>query len=426
SGRPALPSYLPCPPQAQMQSHIPQAPHHNMSHSRERSSKLTGLVSNKTISDFALSPFAGFVSKKERSWLIKIQQLQCQGCGNPYEDDFYYTSWKQKKMSLEKHRQGLKAENQEYVWATANLHHYHYAPPTFAGSLGKPTLSTVNYPRQLIDLSSDSPDDDDKLSVKSSTSQKKLRALLLQLENIALLIIECDDRHRILCAPSLPQEIQEELKSGVESRMETIVQTLCLNERLQAVLLINKGRQIFARTLSFANEQQQLHLLKSFFAALSTLVKKVPSNEMNESLLVPIFKTFSRFSKNALASFINDSKLDFGSDITVNLVVIIFKLYLCRSGRPALPSYLPCPPQAQMQSHIPQAPHHNMSHSRERSSKLTGLVSNKTISDFALSPFAGFVSKKERSWLIKIQQLQCQGCGNPYEDDFYYTVCFMF
>ncbi|VDM07601.1 unnamed protein product [Wuchereria bancrofti] len=334
SGRPALPSYLPCPPQAQMQSHIPQAPHHNMSHSRERSSKLTGLVSNKTISDFALSPFAGFVSKKERSWLIKIQQLQCQGCGNPYEDDFYYTSWKQKKMSLEKHRQGLKAENQEYVWATANLHHYHYAPPTFAGSLGKPTLSTVNYPRQLIDLSSDSPDDDDKLSVKSSTSQKKLRALLLQLENIALLIIECDDRHRILCAPSLPQEIQEELKSGVESRMETIVQTLCLNERLQAVLLINKGRQIFARTLSFANEQQQLHLLKSFFAALSTLVKKVPSNEMNESLLVPIFKTFSRFSKNALASFINDSKLDFGSDITVNLVFttnLLISLLVCCS-----------------------------------------------------------------------------------------------
>lgn len=79
-----------------------------------------------------------------------------------------------------------------------------------------------------------------------------------------------------------------------------------------------------------------------------------------------------------------------------------------------------------MQPHIPQVLHHNMSYNRDRSSKLTGLVSNKTISDFALSPFAGFVSKRERSWLIKIQQLQCQGCGNPYEDDFYYTVCIMF
>ncbi|VDO44493.1 unnamed protein product [Onchocerca flexuosa] len=279
SGRPALPPYLLCPPQMQIQPHIPQAFHHNMSYNRDRSSKLTGLVSNKTISDFALSPFAGFVSKRERNWLIKIQQLQCQGCGNPYEDDFYYTTWKQQKMALERRKKGLKPENEDYLWGTTNLHYCHYVPPTFAGSLGKPTLSTVNYPRQLIDLSSDSPDDD-KLSLKSSTSQKKLRALLLQLENVALLIIECDDRRRILCAPSLSHEIQEEMRSGIESRMKIIIETLCLNSRLQDVLLINKGRQIFVRTLSLANEQQQLHLLKSFFAALSTVAKKVPSNEV--------------------------------------------------------------------------------------------------------------------------------------------------
>uniref|UniRef100_A0A0R3RG75 PAT1 domain-containing protein n=1 Tax=Elaeophora elaphi TaxID=1147741 RepID=A0A0R3RG75_9BILA len=335
SGRPALPSYLPCPPQSQMQSHIPQVHYHNMSYSRDRSSKLTGLVSNKTISDFALSPFAGFVSKKERSWLIKIQQLQCQGSGNPYEDDFYYTTWRQQKMALERHRKGLEAEDEEcgYVWDATNLHHYQYVPPTFAGSLGKPTLSTVNYPRQLIDLSSDSPDDDDKLSVKTSTSQKKLRALLLQVENVASLIIECGDRHRMLCAPSLSNEIQEELRSGIESRMKTVVETLCLNGRLQAVLLINKGRQMFARTLSLANEQQQLHLLKSFFASLSTVIKKVPSNEMNESLLVSIFETFSHFSKNALTSFIGDSKLNFASDIFMNLFTtnLLISLLICCS-----------------------------------------------------------------------------------------------
>ncbi|CAG9540358.1 unnamed protein product [Cercopithifilaria johnstoni] len=335
SGRPTLPFYLPCPPQSQMQSHIPQVLHHNMSYNRDRSSKLTGLVSNKTISDFALHPFAGFVSKKERSWLIKIQELQCQGCGNPYEDDFYYTTWKQQKMALEKRKKGLKTENEDsgYVWDTTNLHHCRYVPPTFAGSLGKPTLSTINYPRQLIDLSSDSLDDDDKLSVKSNTSQKKLRALLLQLENIALSIIECNDRLRILCAPSLPNEIQEKLRSGVESRMKTIIETLCLNGRLQAVLLINKGRQMFARTLSLANEEQQLYLLESFFVALSSVVKKVPSNEMNDSLLVPIFETFSHFSKNTLIGFINNLKLDFTNDITMNLFTtnLLISLLICCS-----------------------------------------------------------------------------------------------
>lgn len=62
--------------------------------------------------------------------------------------------------------------------------------------------------------------------------------------------------------------------------MKTVIETLCFNERLQAVLLINKGRRIFARTLSLANEQQQFHLLHSFFAALSFAVKKISSNEV--------------------------------------------------------------------------------------------------------------------------------------------------
>lgn len=97
-----------------------------------------------------------------------------------------------------------------------------------------------------------------------------------------------------------------------------------------------------------------------------------------------------------------------------------------RTSRPTLPVYLSCRSQPRMHSYFSQGSQHNVSCTRDRLSKLTGLVSNKTISDFALSPFAGFVSKKERSWLIKIQQLQCQGSGNPYEDDFYYTVCFVF
>lgn len=59
---------------------------------------------------------------------------------------------------------------------------------------------------------------------------------------------------------------------------------------------------------------------------------------------------------------------------------------------------------------------------REPHFRKTRLPSIKTISDFAFDPYAGFMSKKEREWLIKIQLLQCQGTGNPYDDDYYYTV----
>lgn len=64
----------------------------------------------------------------------------------------------------------------------------------------------------------------------------------------------------------------------------------------------------------------------------------------------------------------------------------------------------------------------NSSVYRDAQSKKTSLPSNKTISDFAFDPYAGFMSKKEREWLIKIQLLQCQGSGNPYDDDYYYAV----
>jgi hypothetical protein len=50
-------------------------------------------------------------------------------------------------------------------------------------------------------------------------------------------------------------------------------------------------------------------------------------------------------------------------------------------------------------------------------------LSNKTISDFALDPYAGFMSKKEQEWLIKIHLIQCTTTGDLTEDDYYYTVC---
>lgn len=52
------------------------------------------------------------------------------------------------------------------------------------------------------------------------------------------------------------------------------------------------------------------------------------------------------------------------------------------------------------------------------------MPSGRTIEDLAFDQFAGYMSCKEREWLVKIQILQCQGTGNPYEDDYYYTVRF--
>ncbi|VDN05568.1 unnamed protein product [Thelazia callipaeda] len=331
--RPVPPSL--CNSQFGVHTHISKISRHSNSDLNYTSKRIC-LPSSKTISDFALSPFAGFVSRKEREWLIKIQQLQCQGCGNPYEDDFYYTLWKQQRLALERRERGLEPINEEnkrkYVTKIGNLQHY--VPPTFIGSLGKPTLSTVNYPRQLINLSHSSSDDD-KLSMKSNTSQKKLRALLLQIENIAFLIIECDDLHRALSASSLSDEVRMELKSDIESRMKTIIQSICYRNGLETALLINKGRQMFARALSCGNEMHQYLLLNSFFSSLPIIIKRVPANVLNESLLMPIFGTLSQFSENRLTNFINTSKWAVSCDSAKNLFLtnLLMLLVVCCSRK---------------------------------------------------------------------------------------------
>lgn len=68
-----------------------------------------------------------------------------------------------------------------------------YVPPAFIGSLGRPTRTTTSFPRQIIELTSDSIDDDAESSAGKSISQKKLRAILLRIENAALSLLECRD-----------------------------------------------------------------------------------------------------------------------------------------------------------------------------------------------------------------------------------------
>lgn len=86
-----------------------------------------------------------------------------------------------------------------------------YVAPAFIGSLGRPTHSSTSknfyrvfrspsynpfagFPRQIIELQSDSIDEDTESTTgKSIISQKKLRAILLRIENAALSLLECRD-----------------------------------------------------------------------------------------------------------------------------------------------------------------------------------------------------------------------------------------
>ena len=72
---------------------------------------------------------------------------------------------------------------------------------------------------------------------------------------------------------------------------------------------------------------------------------------------------------------------------------------------------------------VPASLHPRIEKQQLKKSNLA-LPSGKTISDFALDPYAGLLSTKEREWLIKIHLIQCLGTGDPMTDDYYYAVSF--
>lgn len=72
---------------------------------------------------------------------------------------------------------------------------------------------------------------------------------------------------------------RNELMQGIESGVNMILNYFNTDNRLQKVLLIHKGRQMFIRSLAVANEGGQLQLMQAFFAAVNYAAKKVPSDE---------------------------------------------------------------------------------------------------------------------------------------------------
>lgn len=107
-----------------------------------------GLPSSRTISDFALDPYAGFMSKKEREWLIKIHLIQCMRTGDPLDDDFYYSKWKKRNV-LKKGPPAWQNVRPRYYSFEDTYPSSAYIPPSFAGTLGKPTHCTASFPRHV-------------------------------------------------------------------------------------------------------------------------------------------------------------------------------------------------------------------------------------------------------------------------------------
>ncbi|KAK6019030.1 hypothetical protein OSTOST_15352 [Ostertagia ostertagi] len=297
--------------------------------------KAPGMPSGRTIEDLAFDQFAGYMSCKEREWLVKIQILQCQGTGNPYDDDYYYTSWREKQIAkgwrpsrvvtpqmassdkVKESERRLRRLNGSRSHIDVSREPKEIVPLNvkFAGSLGLPSKSSTSNPRHLISVEH-SLDNADEDASQRAGRQRKLRTLLLRLESALALLIECQDlRVRMRnCTQS-----SESALSEISHRIDVIFQDL-MTEDLVKILQIGKGRSVVARALTVGTPRDVARIVLSLFSVMSLCSKRC-IEDINCDVVPHMFTGLMELSREQLMAL--SSAVNFCRDAFITL------LYAC-------------------------------------------------------------------------------------------------
>ena len=276
--------------------------------SSSRRVRKEGMPSIRTITDFACDPFAGFMSKKEREWLIKIQLIQCAGTGDKYVDDYYYTMWKQHN-ELSKPPEGWQQPKiQSKYYNLEETYPSNYTPPSFSGALGKPTHATTSFPRQCFKLLDLQPNDDDDESVVSGSlrdsNKRKSRTILLTIENAYLHLLEIDDLRR-----KMADDPNCNYQAAINEKLSSIYAMVLDEAHIPTSMLVSKGRRLIIRILVIAGSALKIQILANVFNTLRKYSKKV-SNSPYDDFIRAALVSFCAASGSDLIKFVETIDAD--------------------------------------------------------------------------------------------------------------------
>ncbi|ULU05740.1 hypothetical protein L3Y34_017995 [Caenorhabditis briggsae] len=282
----------------------------------------SGMPSTRTIYDLALDSFAGYMSFKEREWLIRIQFVQCKGSGDPCIDDYYYVRWREsqiangwtahpkpeskqplpassesrkdylerirrmnyREMQKERLRDREKErqrERQERIDRGEERKPRQTLTDKFATSLGLPSKSSTHNPRHVLDMKAqvDSVDNQaKKLSdeERKNAVQKKLRTMLLRLEGALVLLMEAEELRRTSSSDKsqFKDLTSEEKEQEVEKRTSLIIDEF-MGDDLPKLMQMSKGRAVLTRTLKVVGPRDQARIILSLMIAAGLVSKKM-------------------------------------------------------------------------------------------------------------------------------------------------------
>ncbi|CEF64216.1 Topoisomerase II-associated protein PAT1 family-containing protein [Strongyloides ratti] len=249
----------------------------------KKHSKQNTFPSKRTIHDFALDPFAGLMSQKEREWLIKIQLVQSTISGDPNEDDYYYVNWKKRHNIVQrpKHLKKVEKVKPSYYSFENITPSTGYCTPSFEGALGKINSATSIAPKQHICLSQHL----DNESMFSEKPTKRVKTILMTIENCYSSILIVDQNNRIIREGKENDSRINELLEDNSVRIKKIKSMLFEGDFAVKCLLINKARQFLSLFLSYLKESKDISQYINILLDGYTKYHK----RVNDNLVIPIF-----------------------------------------------------------------------------------------------------------------------------------------
>lgn len=185
--------------------------------------------------------YSGFMTQREKDWLIKIFRLQCK-VNDPYVEDYYEVNFKVKKATNERRKNLATQQNKDVddeeidtiiendpMIVLPELAKMEEEKPKyiqFDNTLGKIQVLNTKCPRKLLDMNPDKPNGD-------SSSSNSFYGILGKIEILYehLLNIEDEDK-RIPILPEHIKPLRLELRDHLCQQLyEGIVQPIAVSQK---------------------------------------------------------------------------------------------------------------------------------------------------------------------------------------------------
>ncbi|OQV16056.1 putative Protein PAT1-like protein 1 [Hypsibius exemplaris] len=238
---------------------------------------------------------AGWMTEREKDWVIKVQQSQVR-TDNPYMDDYYYYVRSLKKATKDASKGLDNFTEQDFILPArmaSDQKEERFPANNFEGSLGKVCISSVFNPRKTVDVDAvniaknRAPPSNQKRRWFVDPLQKEKghpKALLLGIEDLYKLVLELQDFSREVAA--LPEGQREQ---GIETRrniinliFDRLIQGTTPDVRIRSfcdTVKIRKGRELLRRVLPILFKEQLIILTGYCVRALPVLMD-VPSDKL--------------------------------------------------------------------------------------------------------------------------------------------------